>query len=171
MRGRKGARRGGTEGRADFLEGGTRWTTGSAELAEQKRSAVRGDRGGHFPSVAVSLSASVGGQPRNEEPSPPRGQWTSERAADCARPRRGRGRKPPCFLTGPHRGSCTRIIPGTLTPRPGAAAALLRTPSPTPVVAAVSRYVRDRVHLAARADFSLPLPAPPTFVFTLSWLG
>lgn len=45
MRGRKGARRGGTEGRADFLEGGTRWTTGSAELAEQKRSAVRGDRG------------------------------------------------------------------------------------------------------------------------------
>lgn len=45
MRGRKGARRGGTEGRADFLEGGTQWTTGSAELAEQKRSAVRGDRG------------------------------------------------------------------------------------------------------------------------------
>ena len=51
----------------------------------------------------------------------------------------GGGRKTPCFLSGPHRGSCTRIIPGTLTPRPGAAAALLRTPSPTPAAAAASR--------------------------------
>lgn len=101
----------------------------------------------------------VGGQPGSEKPSPRPGRWTSERAADCARPRRGRGRKPPCFLSGPHRGSCTRIIPGTLTPRPGAAAALLRTPSPTPAVAAASRYVRAGVHLAVRAD-SYPLLAP-----------
>lgn len=40
--------------------------------------------GGHFPSVAASLSASVEGQPRSEEPSSRRGRWTSERAAECA---------------------------------------------------------------------------------------
>lgn len=51
----------------------------------------------------------------------------------------GGGRKTPCFPSGPYRGSCTRIIPGTLTPRPGAAAALLRTPSRTPAAAAASR--------------------------------
>lgn len=164
-RGRKGARRGGTEGRADFFRGrdpvDNRFR--GACRAETKCGAWRS--GGHFPSVAASLSASVRGQPRSQEPSPRRGRWTSERAADCARPRRGRGRKPPCFLSGPHRGSCTRIIPGTLTPRPGAAAALLRTPSPTPAVAAASRYVRARVHLAARADscplFSLPTASTP----------
>lgn len=171
--------RAGAEGRAQGRDRGTRRLFRGRDPVDNRfRGACRAETkcgarrsGGHFPSVAASLSASVGGQPRSEEPSPPRGQWTSERAADCARPQRGRGRKPPCFLTGPHRGSCTRIIPGTLTPRPGAAAALLRTPSPTPVVAAVSRYVRARVHLAARADFSLPLPAPPTSVFNLSWLG
>lgn len=115
--------------------------------------------GGVISRVSLPPVAWVGGQPGSEKPSPPPGRWTSERAADCARPRRGRGRKPPCFLSGPHRGSCTRIIPGTLTPRPGAAVALLRTPSPTPAVAAASRYVRAGVHLAARAD-SYPLLAP-----------
>lgn len=139
--------------------------------AETKCGARRS--GGHFPSVAASCLPGLGGQPGSEKPSPRPGRWTSERAANCARPRRGRGRKPPCFLSGPHRGSCTRIIPGTLTPRPGAAVALLRTPSPTPAVAAASRYVRAGVHLAARADslFSLPVPPPPTSVFSLSWLS
>jgi hypothetical protein len=125
--------------------------------AETKCGARRS--GGSLPECRCLLSALVRGHPGSEKPSPWPGRWTSERAADCARPRRGRGRKPPCFLSGPHRGSCTRIIPGTLTPRPGAAAALLRTPSPTPAVAAASRYVRAGVHLAARAD-SYPLLAP-----------
>lgn len=126
--------------------------------AETKCGARRSG-GRSLPKCRYLLSAWVRGHPGSEKPSPRPGRWTSERAADCARPRRGRGRKPPCFLSGPHRGSCTRIIPGTLTPRPGAAAALLRTPSPTPAVAAASRYVRVGMHLVARVD-SYPLLAP-----------
>lgn len=137
--------------------------------AETKCGARRSG-GGHFPSVATSCLPGLGDIPGAKSPARGRAGGPAS-AQQTARPRRGRGRKPPCFLSGPHRGSCTRIIPGTLTPRPGAAAALLRTPSPTPAVVAASRYVRVGVHLAARGD-SYPLLAPtastPNSFFSLS---
>lgn len=95
-RGQEGARRGGTEGRADFLEGGTGWTTGPAALVEQERSAALGARGALF-----SECRRRGGEARERRLEPQARPAGSQRAAAGARPRRGRGKKNTLFPLGP----------------------------------------------------------------------
>lgn len=145
-RGGGSARRGGTQGSADFffffffgVKGGTGWTKvpeALREPASKKRGARRSGDPRAVPIGVISSGPRRSVPPQNQGPARGAAPGSAAPLERSLGARGSRGRKTPCFLWGPHRGSCTRIIPGTLTPRPGAAAALLRTPSPTPAVAA-----------------------------------